>query len=44
MNILLRKDKTCLDSRTNLSYRFEDWFHEECGINHEKTMKFLKIF
>ena len=42
MNILLRKDKRCLDSRTNLSYRY--WFHEECGINHEKTMKFLKIF
>ena len=27
--ILLHKEKKCLDARTNLSFRFGDWFYEE---------------
>ena len=35
--VLLRKEKKCLDARTNLSYRFEDLFYEKCRIKKQKS-------
>ena len=36
--ILLHKEKKCLDARTKLSYRFEDWFYEDCKIESKKAI------
>ena len=35
--ILLYKEKRCLDARTNLSDRFEDWFYIECKIESQQV-------
>ena len=37
MNIILSHKKRCLDARTNLFYRFEDWLCKERKI--KKTTK-----
>ena len=31
------KEKRCLETRTDLSYRFGDWLYEECKRNKSKN-------
>ena len=40
---MLRRKKRCLDARTNLFYRFEDWLCKERKIKKKNKKKANKL-